>query len=269
MRTRTRPCARRRGGFTLIEVLIALSVLAVTMTAVFTMFSSGLKLRSATRDRMGFDRDARLLLTALADDLANLMPSGPAPMVGDDSIVLWRRPASAAPGRPGDLRPLLVTYQWSGSAAQDSLLVRLTTPLVGDPGDSALVYQDFLKWARGPVGLQTIRSPLLREGEGGRFGEGARLNGQGGSWTAFPGVRDFRLEVPRDITDLELETVATRLVARVSSEAADELLKQSRLRRQDDGALPAGINLQTVYLVPSGLGTAVMNPELLEQEGTS
>lgn len=260
---------RLRAGFTLIEVLIALSVLAVTMTAVFTMFSSGLKLRTATRERLGFDRDSRLLLTALSDDLANLMPCGPAPLVGDDSIVLWRKPGSSGPGRSGDGRPLLVTYQWSGSATQDSLLVRLTTPLVVDYADSALVYQEFMKWARGPVGLQTIRPLLLRQDDAERFGDSAILNRLSGSWVAFPGVRDFRLEVPRDITSLEMQTVATRLVVRVGSAAADEALKQARLRHQDDGAAPAGQNLQTVYLVPGGLGAAVMNPELLDEGGAS
>ena len=116
-------------------MLIALSVLGVTMTAVFTLFSAGLKLRLVTQDRMAFDRDARLVIGALRDDLANLVPSGPVPMVSADSIVLWRQSRDFTPGAKKVNIPQLVTYQWSGSAFQDSMLVRVATPLAVDATD--------------------------------------------------------------------------------------------------------------------------------------
>ena len=92
---------RNRRGFSLIEVLIALSVLAVTMTAAFSVFSSGIRVRSATRERIVFDRDVRLLLAALTDDFANLTPTGPQPFVSMESIVLLRFPPRN-PARPDE-----------------------------------------------------------------------------------------------------------------------------------------------------------------------
>ena len=119
---------RTRSGFTLVEVLVALSLLGITMATVVALFASGRQLRAATREDLAFQRDARLLVETLRDDLANLVPSGPRPMITADSIVLWRLHEPHA-------ETWLVTYQWSGSVEQDSLLVRVTTPLLLDPAD--------------------------------------------------------------------------------------------------------------------------------------
>ena len=98
--TRTR---RTSGGFTLVEVLIALSLLGITMATVVALFASGTRLREVTREELAFQRDARMFVEALRDDLANLVPAGPRPMFTADSIVLWRQ------RRPG-AQPWLVTY---------------------------------------------------------------------------------------------------------------------------------------------------------------
>jgi prepilin-type N-terminal cleavage/methylation domain-containing protein len=95
-------------GFTLIEVLIALTVLGVTMVAVFAGFSSGLKLRAVTRDRVAFDRDSRLMINSLRDDFANLVSAGPGPMVSADAIVLWRLNPITFEGSQLSGPPLLV-----------------------------------------------------------------------------------------------------------------------------------------------------------------
>jgi prepilin-type N-terminal cleavage/methylation domain-containing protein len=260
--------ARRRAGFTLVEVLIALTVLAVTMTAVFTMFSSGLRLRSVTRDRMSFDRDARLMLTALADDLGHLVPAGPRPLVTEDAIVLWRTPAPPAPGRPAVGEPLLVTYQWSGSAAQDSLLVRMTTPVNVDVADSALVHAEFLKWARDPIGMQTTRLPLFRDEEHARFGRRASLGGLGGSWTGYPGVRDFRFEIVQDITDLQEETVPTELMVRLRARPTAPPAGSSPQVRQDAWTRVQNRGLRTTFRVAGGLAVPVFSTDL-QREGAS
>ncbi len=185
-------------GFTLVEVLVALSVLAVTMTMVFTLFSAGMNLRSVTREKMAFDRDARLVISALKNDLANLVPSGPAPLVSADSIVLWRQQKEFVKGTEKVGVPQLVTYQWSGSAFQDSVLVRVAAPLAIDVTDSALVHKEFMKWARVFQGMDVTVNYLVREGGGSRFGGRATLNELSGSWLAFPHVQGFAFGITED-----------------------------------------------------------------------
>jgi prepilin-type N-terminal cleavage/methylation domain-containing protein len=259
----------RPGGFTLIEVLIALSVLAVTMTAVFTMFSSGLRLRTVTRERMSFDRDARLFLSALSDDLANLVPAGPRPLVTSDSIVLWRVPGPMEPGVTGRGRPLLVTYQWSGSATQDSLLVRMTTAIETNIADSAAVHLEFLRWARNPIGMLTTRPPLFRDGKGDRFGQRASLNGLGGTWTAFPGVGDFRFEMPRDLTDLQEDPVPTRLVVHLRPVSLSVPWNTTEKLREDAWSKSQGRGVAMTYVVPGGLAVPVFITDLEQPEEAS
>lgn len=178
-------------GFTLVELLIALSVLSVAMATLAALFSSGLRLRAESRRHLAFERDARMLVATLADDLAHLVPAAPPPMVTADSLVLWRLPDGAArPGAAGG-QPELVSYQWSGSAQQDSLLVRVSAPLACAAADHDLVRREFLRWARvfDPTSLDP--PALLREDAGRRFGDRATLDGLGGAWVAYPHIREF------------------------------------------------------------------------------
>jgi len=208
-----------RRGFTLIEVLVALSVLGVTMTAVFTLFSSGLKLREATRERMGFNRDARLLVGALTDDLANLVPAGPEPMVSADSIVLWRTrpPIQGVDGSRAVAE--LVTYQWSGSDTQDSLLVRVAVSLEDvDISDFEAVEKEFLKWARTFSGGTVATRYLVREDDGPRFGSRATLNGLSGAWRGYPDVRGFACALVEEMMETLSEETRSRILLRLSGE---------------------------------------------------
>jgi len=185
-------------GFTLVEVLIALSVLGVALTAVFSLFSSGLNLRTVTRDRMAFDNDARRLINALTDDLAHLVPAGPPPMVSSDSIVLWRQQQELLEDGKRVETSQLVTYQWSGSAFQDSMLVRVATPLAIDVLDAELVHQEFMRWARVFDPSDATASYLLREDQGTRFGTRATLEGLSGSWISYPHVGGFACGIAAD-----------------------------------------------------------------------
>ena len=203
-------------GFTLIEVLIALSVLGVTMTAVFTIFASGMKLRSVTRDRMAFDRDARLMISSLKDDLANLVPSGPAPMVSANSIVLWRQQTEFVGGAEKAGPPRLVTYQWSGSTFQDSMLVRVVAPLAVDATDFDLVYREFMRWARVFQVADATAADLLREDHGARFGSRATLNGLSGSWVAYPRIRGFAFGITEDPDEYHGGNTRSRVLVRLS-----------------------------------------------------
>ncbi len=230
-------------GFTLIEVLIALSVLGVTMAAIFTGFASGLKLRSVTRERMAFDREARVLINTLRDDLANLVPAGPAPMVSDEAIVLWRRNTNVAVGMKQEAAPLIVTYQWSGSSTQDSLLVRVAAPLTIDAADFGLVHQEFMRWARLPQMAGATTSDLLREDDGPRFGSQATLDGLSGAWVAYPRIRQFSCQITGTDTEGGQAPDRSRIQIRIS--AAD---------RATCGAdIEAGFWLPLVARLPSPL----------------
>lgn len=206
------------GGFTLIEVLIALSVLGVTLTSVFTLFSAGMKLRSATRDRLAFDRDTRLVVGALMNDFSNLVPSGPAPLVSADSIVLWRqRSELSETGAVVRTIPELVTYQWSGSGFQDSMLVRVATTLAVDVSDSGAVHAEFLKWARVDLGPDVSVKNFLREGEDTRFGARAVLNELAGSWLGYPTIRGFAFGIAGNPDEEgEDEETQSRILVRLS-----------------------------------------------------
>jgi len=228
-------------GFTLMEVLIALSVLGVTLTTVFTLFSAGMKLRSATRDRMAFDRDARLVVGALMNDFANLVPSGPRPLVSADSIVMWCRKSRIVDGVANPGVPELVTYQWSGSGFQDSMLVRVVAPLEVDIADSALVHQEFMRWARVFQGMDATRSHLLREDGGTRFGPRATLNQLSGSWLAYPHIQGFAFGIAEDANEDNGADMRSRILVRLSPEKrADSLPWQDALTSLalsfDDGA---------------------------------
>ena len=208
-------------GFTLVEVLIALSVLGVTMTAVFSLFSAGLKLRKSTRESMAFDRDARLMVGALTNDLANLVPTGPTPLVSADSIVLWRLHTELVGGVERVGAPLMVTYQWSGSAHQDSLLVRVATPLTVDIADSAAVHHEFLRWARANQGGDITANDLRRHDDGTRFGARATLNGLSGHWTAYPRIRGFAFGITADPDEDHGADTRSRILIRLSTEKPD------------------------------------------------
>ena len=216
-------CCVNRRGFTLMEVLIALSVLAVTMTAAFSIFSSGVRVRSATRDRMVFDRDARLLVATMTDDFANLLPTGPKPFVSPEVIVLLRFPPEVPGSRQGAGEAQIVTYRWCGSAFQDSSLIRVVTPLVADLADSALVAEAFDKWADDSSGLGEFGAYMVRLDSGFRFGDRATLRGLEGSWVAYPEVREFGFCITGALNEDEDENEETgycRLRVRLGAEPA-------------------------------------------------
>ncbi|MBU8869872.1 MAG: prepilin-type N-terminal cleavage/methylation domain-containing protein [Gemmatimonadales bacterium] len=204
-------------GFSLIEVLIAISVLAVTMTAAFSLFSSGIKLRSATRERMADDQDMRLLMAALADDFTHLIPTGPRPFVSPDTIVLLRSPQEVSGRLDTAWVPQLVTYQWAGSVFQDSSLIRVVTPLVADIADSSLVAQEFDKWTgvSSKPGFAGNEDSMLRTDSGIRFGNKASLNGLNGAWVGYPEIKEFGFAVVNEMDFEGQEQIYCRLRVRM------------------------------------------------------
>ena len=212
----------RRGaerGFTLIEMLVALSVLGITMAAVAASFSAGLRVRTDASRHLAFERDARRLLGSLRDDLAHLVPCDPAPMVTSDSIVLWRRPIAGAYAETSARVPRLVTYQWSGAATQESVLVRVERPLAIAPGDVARVRGEFLCWARARRTSDQTVEDLVRSTPAVSFGDRATLGGRSGAWVGYPHVRAFDVDLAATTDGARGEQARSRIVVRLAGRA--------------------------------------------------
>lgn len=236
-----------RRGFTLLEILIALSVLAVTMTTVYAVFSSGLRLRSATRERMLFDRDLRLLLEAMNDDFAHLAPVGPLPEVHPDRLVLLRTVAD--PG--GETRSLaLVSFQWATTDAGDSLLVRAETPLTVDASDSTAIAAEFGKWLPPPPETGRKRLPMHLEDPGYRFGDAVEMNSMRGAWLGYPEIRQFGFEVVAGEMEDESRAPGQRLRVRLWNAAHRDW--EPTMGAYRPGAAAGGVepDIQTVLWIP-------------------
>jgi prepilin-type N-terminal cleavage/methylation domain-containing protein len=199
-----------RGGFTLVEVLVAVSLLGVTMATGAALFSSGLRLREVSARHLGFARDARGFTDFLRDDLAHLVPAGPPPMITADAIVLWRL-------EPGGATHRLVTYQWSGGAGQDSVLVRVTVPVEAPAADLESVEDELRHWARVFDAAAEAAPPLVRQDAGPRFGDKAVLDGRTGAWTAWPAIGSAAWGLADDPDPEHGGDTRAHLVVRVSA----------------------------------------------------
>lgn len=238
---------RSRRGFTLLEILIALSVLAVTMTAVYAVFSSGLKLRTATRERMRFDRDLRLLLEAMNDDFSHLAPVGPLPVVHPDRLILLRTVADQGGSTSG---LSLVSFQWAVSDAGDSLLVRAERPLEVDAADSTAIAAQFEKWLPPAPETGRKRLPMSLEDPGYRFGDAVQMNSVQGAWLGYPEIRQFGFDVVategQDAADPRGQRLRVRLWNGVQSGW------EASMGRYRPGTAAGGVpaDVQTVLWVP-------------------
>ena len=208
-------------GFTLVEMLVALSVLGVTMTAAVAALSTGLRVREVARLRLVHEYDAERLLAHLRDDLDHVVAAEPAPMITEDSLVLWRTATgtSGASDTAGLTR--VVTYQWSGSSTQDSVIVRVERPLRVDPNDHESVRAELMRWARARRNSDETIEDLLRDDTGVAFGERATLGERSGSWIGFPHLRDLGFALLDATTTAMDESRRVRLDVRVGARVRD------------------------------------------------
>jgi general secretion pathway protein I len=101
----------RRSGFTLVEALVSLAVLAISLAAIGSLMSANIRAASALERHLSLTETARALWTALPDR------NGPpfADLSGETAGQRWRITAQpyldAAAGSPSPWVPRLVTLR--------------------------------------------------------------------------------------------------------------------------------------------------------------
>ena len=90
--------ARGRGAFTLMEVLVALMVSAIILTAIHTVFYSGVHLRNVTTQALEDSLPTEEALSIIQHDLANLVYSTNGTFFGP---LQTTNPTNALPGQVG------------------------------------------------------------------------------------------------------------------------------------------------------------------------
>jgi len=118
---------KRTAGFTLIELIVAIAILLLLATSIYTSFSLGLRLRSDSQSRSARLQANRQLAALLREDLRNLAPVSPNLAVHDGRLSLLREAdarhmRAAGRGTPPP-RLIHITYGPAGTK-DDAVLVR-------------------------------------------------------------------------------------------------------------------------------------------------
>ena len=113
----------RQAGYTLIEVLVSVAVLAVVMTMVSLTFSSTVQMVHTATEDQGQEHLARTCLSLIAEDLmmARKHPRFP-----------WSTRNGAFEGQPADLLAFVSTGHVSGDTLQEAGLSRVLYAREGD-----------------------------------------------------------------------------------------------------------------------------------------
>lgn len=125
---------RKQPGFTLIELMVSLSIFSIISLAVYSTFASGI---GAWRRARGFSsvyQTARLLLSDVAHELKNAVMISGSEFVGAPQKIsfLVLRQSPYATGRPGNHGITRVTYEVR-RASSDYSLVRLEGSDIENP----------------------------------------------------------------------------------------------------------------------------------------
>jgi general secretion pathway protein J len=104
---------RRQAGYTLIEVLIAVAILAVVMTMVALTFSSTVRMVRTVDEEQGQEHLARRCLSLMADDLM---------MARKHPLFPWSTRNGEREGQPADLLAFVSTGHASGEAGLSRVL---------------------------------------------------------------------------------------------------------------------------------------------------
>jgi prepilin-type N-terminal cleavage/methylation domain-containing protein len=130
---------RGQQGFTLIELMVSLTIFSVVALAIYSAFASGVGAWRSAREFSSTYQTARLVLDDMARELTNALTLSGSDFVGEAqrlSFLTVRRPPDVN-GRPADLRITRVTYEVrrDRASATYSLARVEATPADGSPGE--------------------------------------------------------------------------------------------------------------------------------------
>lgn len=114
----------RQGGYTLIEVLLSVAILAVVMTMVSLTFSSTVRMVRTVNEEQEREHEARMCLSLIAEDLmmARQHPRFP-----------WSTRNGEYEGQPADLLAFISTgHAWNGENTLEAGLRRVLYAREGD-----------------------------------------------------------------------------------------------------------------------------------------
>jgi type II secretion system protein J len=98
MKTRVQSPFARAGAFTLVEILIAISIMTILLVAVHVAFLAALKLRNTTVDAVERSLPVDQALQIMQRDLANLVVSTNGRLIGP---LITTNPTNSLPGQIG------------------------------------------------------------------------------------------------------------------------------------------------------------------------
>jgi prepilin-type N-terminal cleavage/methylation domain-containing protein len=130
---------RGQQGFTLIELMVSLTIFSVVALAIYSAFASGVGAWRSAREFSSTYQTARLVLDDMARELTNALTLSGSDFVGEAqrlSFLTVRRPPDVN-GRPADPRITRVTYEVrrDRASATYSLARVEATQADGSPGE--------------------------------------------------------------------------------------------------------------------------------------
>ncbi|GMW02734.1 MAG: hypothetical protein AMXMBFR84_38700 [Candidatus Hydrogenedentota bacterium] len=177
----------RHSGFTLAELLVAVSILTLVMTAAYMAFSSGIRLWRLGEANLQTYQDARTSMAIMTRELQNFVPGAAHLFEGEDSeFVFYAVTPPMHPAEGSDAQVLWIRYRLRNDATQKGRTLVREERVVEDPLPS-------------------------RPPEGGKIDRTRVRLGLRRSFDLANGVRDFSIEyLWQPPADLEQEADATQ-----------------------------------------------------------
>lgn len=164
--SRVTPDVSQEGGLTLIELLIAVSILVIISGSTYTAFNMAMDVYQKTGSRIVMSQKCRIALDRIVTDLSNLQA-----VQGDDALTLISQENSNESGERD-----LVSFVTLAHAAPDPFLAELNTArgLVDEHGE----IQETLAGDVQRVSYYIGRDPIREQGGSALRGEMLGINGR-------------------------------------------------------------------------------------------